>query len=178
VDLGELRARLLEDLEPRLALEHVELVDVKIHPRGRQHVVCLLIEPYAVARDGAREPLAVTVDDCARVSRLVEGLIDEQITWSYVLEVSSPGTDRPLRTPEHYRRFVGERVVIRTTTPVGPSSRKQFTGVLDGFAEGLVSVRLDDGECVRLPLDHILQARVQMDPWKRQMGRRAEARKR
>jgi len=170
VDLGELRDRLLRELENVLALEHIELVDVRVHPQGRQSVVCLLIEPFEVAADGTRRHLAASVEDCARVSRSVEGKLDEWITWSYVLEVSSPGIDRPLRTPEHFQRFVGERVAVRMADKYGP--RRQFTGKLVGFSEGVVEIELEGGETARLPLAAMLHARVQANPWKTEAKKR------
>ncbi|MFR5090675.1 MAG: ribosome maturation factor RimP [Adlercreutzia equolifaciens] len=55
-----------------------------------------------------------------------------------MLEVSSPGIDRPLRTPEHFARFAGETVTVKTTSPI--DGRSSFTGELLGFEDGCVIV--------------------------------------
>ena len=153
----ELRQRLLELLEPFLADGFVELVDVRVQHHGRRRTVCLLVD----------QPGGITIDDCVRISRQVEDLLDSQdlIPFRYVLEVSSPGVDRPLRKAEHYTRFVGERVEIRMNPGFG--SRRQFTGELAGYSDGTVHVIVGEGEDVHLPLREVHSARVHIDPWKR-----------
>ena len=156
----DLRQRLLEVLEPYLAEDLVELVDVRVQSHSRRRTVCLLVD----------QPGGVTINDCARISRHVEDYLDTQdvIPFRYVLEVSSPGFDRPLRTRQHFERFVGEQVEIQMDRSFG--ERRQYTGELTGVADGVVSLRLGDGDEVRLPLDEIRSARVRIDPWKPRGG--------
>lgn len=153
----DLRRRLLDSLEPRLAEDEVELVDVQIQVKGRRRTVCLLVD----------QPGGVNIEDCARISRRLEDILDAQelIPFRYVLEVSSPGLDRPLRKPHHYERFTGERVQVRMVPEFG--DRRQFSGTLAGFVDGFVCVVDESGQETRLPFDRILSARVQIDPWKR-----------
>lgn len=152
----DLRLRLLEVLEPFLAGELVELVDVRVQVRARRRTVCLLVDKAG----------GVTIEDCARISRRVEDLLDTEdlIPFQYVLEVSSPGLDRPLRKPNHFERFAGERVEIRMADGYG--SRRRFTGTLVGLEGDDVCVALAEGEQVRLPLASVESARVSIDPWK------------
>jgi ribosome maturation factor RimP len=152
----DLRLRLSEVLEPYLGEEAVELVDVQVHVRGRRRVVSLRVD----------QPGGVTIEDCARISRRVEDLLDTEdlIPFQYVLEVSSPGLDRPLKTPNHFERFAGERVEVRMSRDFGP--RRRFAGTLVGLSGGDVCVVLEEGENVRLPLAQVESARVQIDPWK------------
>ena len=77
---------------------------------------------------------------------------------AYMLEVSSPGIDRPLRTPEHFARFAGETVTVKTTGPI--DGRSSFTGELLGFEDGCVMVAADGAGTFRIPYDNIKKARV------------------
>jgi ribosome maturation factor RimP len=156
----DLRLRLLEVLEPRLAEDFVELVDVEILVSGRRRTVRLLVD----------QPGGINVDDCARISRHVGDLLDSEdlIPFRYVLEVSSPGLNRPLRKPEHFERFAGEQVQVRMHDDFGP--RRRFTGCLLGLEDGDVCLRSDGGEDVRLPLDKLRSARTQIDPWRKKVS--------
>ncbi|WP_369525672.1 ribosome maturation factor RimP, partial [Parvibacter caecicola] len=74
---------------------------------------------------------------------------------AYMLEVSSPGIDRPLRTPQHFARFAGEDVVVKTALVDG---RSRFSGVLAGIEGENVLVNLEDGTQVSLPINGIKSA--------------------
>ena len=71
--------------------------------------------------DSSTPSRAVTLDDCATVSRRLGDVLEanEAVSGGYLLEVSSPGVNRPLRTPEHFRRVVGDRVRVRFREPCG-----------------------------------------------------------
>lgn len=84
-------------------------------------------------------PRGVTVDDCADVSRQLSAILDveDPFPGSYTLEVSSPGLDRPLVEPEHYRRYRGEMVKVRLGAPL--NGRRNFTGrLVEVRADGIV----------------------------------------
>jgi ribosome maturation factor RimP len=89
----------------------------------------------------------VDLDLCQRVSRELTPLRER-----YALEVSSPGIERPLVTPEHYRRVVGSRVAVRTADPV--DGRRQFRGTLTDASDDEIEIDVDDGR-VRLPHEAI-----------------------
>ena len=97
------KERLFELLEPALAAMGFELADLDAH-FGRRGLLRLYID-----REGG-----VTVDDCQRVSEQVGALLDveDPLPGSYVLEVSSPGFDRRLRTLAHFERFSGEQAKV------------------------------------------------------------------
>jgi len=91
------------------------LEDVTVSPAGRRRVVRVAIDRADERADGATG--GVTLDDVAEVARVVSDLLDaaeldepELLGGAYVLEVSSPGVDRPLTTPRHWRRNLGRRV--------------------------------------------------------------------
>jgi ribosome maturation factor RimP len=126
-----------------------ELVGVEYHSQGRRSLLRVYIDA----------PAGVTVDDCERASRQISGAldVDDPIRGQYVLEVSSPGLDRPLFTAEHFRRFTGSRVKLRVSPPL--DGKRNFTGVLQGLREDRVVVVQEDGE-VAIPLHNIEQARL------------------
>jgi len=126
-----------------------ELVGVEYLPQGRRS----LLRVYIDTPDG------VTVDDCERVSHQVSGAldVDDPIRGQYVLEVSSPGLDRPLFTADHFRQFAGRRVRLRISPPL--EGRRNFSGVLQGLRDKLVVLAEEEGE-VEIPLQHIEQARL------------------
>jgi ribosome maturation factor RimP len=102
---------------------------------------------------------AMTVDDCADISRSISALLDvaDPIADAYTLEVSSPGIDRPLVRPEDYDRFAGCAARIELSEPL--DGRKRFHGRLLGRAEQYVRLIGEAGE-VRLPLAAIARARL------------------
>lgn len=104
-------------------------------------------------------PEGVHVDDCAEVSREVAALLDveDPIRGHYILEVSSPGLDRPLFTPAQFHQFIGEQVNISLFAPV--SRRRKFTGRLLSADDSQVMVELD-GKSVSLDFSNIAKARL------------------
>ncbi len=101
----------------------------------------------------------ITVDDCGRVSSQLGAALDVEdlIPVAYVLEVSSPGVDRVLFTPEQYQRYVGEKLKVRTHVPV--QSRRNFVGVLQAVGETTITVQLEEGG-VEIPFDTIDRGRL------------------
>ena len=88
-------------------------------------------------------PDGVSLELCERVTNHLRDLLER-----YGLEVSSPGPERPLAKPDHFRRFVGNKVRVRTTQPLEGS--KNFTGELVEAADDAVTVAADAG-IVRIP---------------------------
>jgi ribosome maturation factor RimP len=96
-----------------------DLVDLRRHGSRARPVVEVRID----RRDGQR----VTVDDCARVSRAIEPLVGELTE----LQVSSPGADRPLKSEKDWRRFVGQRALVKSAT-LGGRKEVEIVAVEDG----------------------------------------------
>jgi ribosome maturation factor RimP len=108
----------------------------------------------------AGETLRLYIDhpdgvDLALCERVTDHLRDLLETWS--LEVSSPGGDRPLTKPEHFRRFMGRRVRVRTREAI--EGQRSFTGTLTGADEGGVRIRANEGE-VEIPLSRIRRSNL------------------
>jgi ribosome maturation factor RimP len=104
----------------------------------------------------------VNVDDCERVTRQLQYVLEVENCDYSRLEVSSPGLDRPLRTPEHYARFVGVEIDITLRMPF--QGRKKYRGVLhSGVAEGgwrLVFGESGKEQALDFQLDEVREARL------------------
>lgn len=140
---------LLDALEPRATAEDVEIVTIEIVGSKKAPTIRVYLDkPSGVSFD-------VLASSQVWISDIVERL--DPFPGAYTLEVSSPGVDRPLRTPKHFERFAGETVAVKLASPV--RERSNWTGLLKGFEDG--SVLLDvDGEIERFPIEHIKRARV------------------
>jgi ribosome maturation factor RimP len=109
-----------------------------------------------VDRPDSRPGQGVTADDCAAISRSLERFLESSamVGPRYVLEVSSPGFERPLRWPEHWRRFVGRRARVRAE-PLPGRNQVEIVAVPD---DEHVVLRREDGSQVTLAFDAIREA--------------------
>ena len=116
--------------------------------------------PVLEVRIDRRDGEKVTVDDCARASRALESRLDSSalVSERYVLQVSSPG-ERPLRTPDEWRRFVG-----RWANVLAPEFGGRFDAVIGDVdelgGEAVVTLRPERGEAKRIPLAAVKEARL------------------
>ena len=108
----------------------------------------------------------ITVDDCARVSHQVSGILDVEdiIAGEYNLEVSSPGLDRPLFTLAQFIEFVGYEVGLRLSTAIG--GRKAFSGKIAGVVGEEILLEAE-GQTHKLPYSYIAKANLSVDLDKR-----------
>jgi len=106
-----------------------------------------------------KDPEGVTVDDCGDVSRQVSAIMDveDPISNAYMLEVSSPGMDRPLFRPEQYRVYEGQEIQLRTAVAI--MGRKRFKGIMTQVNEDGIVVEVD-GEAYDIPFGQIDKANV------------------
>lgn len=149
------------ELDELLAGIGFELVTLERGGGRRRRLLRLRID----RPEGRPGHSTVTAADCAEVSRAVRGYLEERsgAEEDWVLEVSSPGVERPLAKPRDFRRFRGETVRIRTHAPL-ESGTRQVTGVLIGLREEGVNepeVELEiGGERVRIALAAIAKANL------------------
>lgn len=103
---------------------------------------------------------AMTVDDCAEISRAVSALLDveDPIKGPYTLEVSSPGIDRPLTAPGDYERFKGHEAKVDLL--IALDGRKRFRGIIKGLAGDAVLLETEGGADVALPYADIARAKL------------------
>ncbi len=133
-------------------LEDMDYDIVRVRLGGDRRVV---LQIMAERLDGA----AMTVDDCADISRAVAAILDveDPISGAYELEVSSPGLDRPLTRLADFDRFAGFEAKVETSMP--RDGRRRFSGRLLGVEGEAVKLTVD-GEEVVLPFEDIAKAKL------------------
>jgi ribosome maturation factor RimP len=139
-------------LEPLVAALGYECLEVTFAAEGGRRILRLVL-------DG---PDGITLDQCAAVSRALGPDLDalEALPSAYVLEVSSPGINRPLTKPEHYRRFLGETVKLRLREK--QEGGATVTGVLRELQDGVLTIDTSAGAKL-VPLDRVARARLHRD---------------
>ena len=145
--LGELRAA----AERAAKQAGLELVDFSLRGSSRKRLLRVDID-----RAG---PQGVNNDDCRTVSRILDQELEERelVSGEYTLEVSSPGIDRPIESPEDIRRNTGRKIVVATREPVEGS--RLVRGVLLGGDDETMTLSRESGGDLRIPLHAIEKAR-------------------
>ena len=136
-------------IKPTLAGNGIELVDVEYKKTGRVWVLRVFIDKNQ----------GVTVHDCQELSREIEDLIEihELIDDHYVLEVSSPGLDRPLKKDTDFLRNKGKRIQIKTYSPI--NNKKENAGTVIDFVNGTLFLE-DKKNILKVSLTEIAQAKL------------------
>ncbi len=149
----DLIAKLFAKL-PAESFGQFELVDVAFVKEGRHRYLRVFID----------KPEGVSIDDCADVSRALNALLDKHdpVEENYILEVSSPGVERPLKKPEHFQRFKGKLAQIKLYFPLEGS--KLIEGEIVDYRAGDVIIALrDSAKTVKIPFDKIATAKLLFD---------------
>ena len=150
-------ARAIEEQVEAMGLEMVELEQAG---NAARPILRLYIDrPDSVPGDGQT---GVSLEDCAAVSRALEPALDarEDLSDRYVLEVSSPGVERPLTRPRDYTRFAGQEVALRGKAALAGRA-KRLQGTLVGLrGEERAVLRLEGGEELEIPLSEIDRANL------------------
>jgi ribosome maturation factor RimP len=140
---------------PLAANEGLEIVDIELkHESGRSGRV---LRVYMDKEGGP------SLDELSRVSRGLSDLLDEHddiVDGAYTLEVSSPGINRPLKRPEHFSRFVGKRIRVRTRDLI--NGRRAFLGELLEVSAEKIAVR-QDGALWEIPFSQIDKSNYEHD---------------
>ncbi|MCX7987863.1 MAG: ribosome maturation factor RimP [Thermodesulfovibrio sp.] len=161
MNIKELKDLIIKYAQEVSETEGVEVVDLEIHPGGKGLVVTVFID-----KEGG-----VTVRDCETFSRSLEAILDveDPIKGSYILEVSSPGLDRPLKSKKDFLRNLGRNIKITTKEKI--SEKTFFIGKIIDVGDDWVRIeiqeskikgikRSDKGELLFIPLDKILKAQI------------------
>jgi ribosome maturation factor RimP len=149
----------LQDLiEPSITAMGFRLVQIRMIGGENRQTLQIMAEPADFDRE-------MDVDDCADVSRAVSAILDveDPIAGAYLLEVSSPGIDRPLVSEEDYVRFAGHEARIELRRLV--AGRRRCTGTVEGAQNGIVNIRVDGRqgtETVQIPLKEIERAKLRL----------------
>jgi ribosome maturation factor RimP len=130
-----------------------DLVELRVGGTSRRPLLDVRID----RRDGAK----VSVDDCATVSRAIEPRLDGSglVGENYVLEVSSPGVERPLRTATDWQRFAGRRAKVLSPV-LGGRIEVEVLGVEDASGVQTAVMRDERGTEHRIPLADVKEARL------------------
>jgi ribosome maturation factor RimP len=132
-----------------------ELVDIELKRRPGGALVRLFVD----------KPGGIGLDDLQTVSEEVSAILDveDPVSGSYTLEVSSPGLDRPLNTEADYRRFEGRLARISSYEPI--DGRRHWTGRLAGLEGGvlLLSLEKEGGTVARIPFEKIAHGRLEVE---------------
>jgi ribosome maturation factor RimP len=138
----------------------LEIWDIQSRRETNGHVVRVFIDrpgPSASPDD------SVSIEDCEEVNREIGTILDveDPLPFAYTLEVSSPGLDRPLRTPGDYQRFAGRLAKVVVSEPV--DNQKAFEGRLHGIENDEVLLEAPNGRKHRLPLRLITRGRLEVE---------------
>ena len=148
---GSTAAAVRAVIEPAVQDLGYSLIFVDVTGSGGRRILRLFIDRSE----------GIGLEDCASVSRQVSPMLEVEDAFDgpFVLEVSSPGLNRPLVRPEHFERHAGSRVRLRTGRPV--DGRHSFIGTLVGLDGGDVVVDENDGQRYRVPYEALSRANVE-----------------
>ena len=132
---GNTVRKVWEIAEPLAKNLGLELWDIRFEKEGANWYLRVFID-----KDGG-----VSIDDCVDMSHALDKPLDDEdpIEQSYCLEVSSPGVERELRRDAHFEKCIGQKIKIKLIRPL--DGQREFAGTLEGYDNGEISVRFDDG---------------------------------
>jgi len=138
----------------------LEVWDIQSRREASGHVVRVVIDRPGPA---ATPEESVSVEDCELVNRELSTILDveDPLPFTYVLEVSSPGLDRPLRDPGDYARFAGRLAKVVVSEAV--DNQRAFEGRLRGVRDDAVLLEAPNGRLHRLPLRLITRGRLEVE---------------
>ncbi len=143
------RDKLIKLLEPAIENMGYELADLELKTGGEDGLVRIFIDKAE----------GIGIEDCEAVSRQVGAILDveDPVQGNFALEVSSPGLDRTLTKPAHFKRFMGQDVRVKLRFPL--SGRRNYRGALTSADDEKIEVEVD-GESHSLPIATIESARL------------------
>jgi ribosome maturation factor RimP len=136
-------------LAPAVAAVGYELLGLQFVSQGRHSTLRVYID----------HPEGITVDDCAKASHQISGVMDveDPIKGEYSLEVSSPGMERPLFVVDHYRKVIGQEAQV--TLRFALDGRKKFKGIINAVDDEKITLQCEDNE-ITLPLSDVAKAHL------------------
>ena len=147
--------RVMDIAEPLVEAQNLKLIEVDYLKEGDDWILRVFIEnPNGDLK----------LEQCENVSRMLSQELDriDPIDDSYILEVSSPGLERPLKTDQDFEKNIGEIIFIKTYAPF--QGQKEFTGKLLNFSDESVKIQLENNEGVmEIPFSKIANSRLTID---------------
>ncbi len=151
--IKELSTKVWNLIEPVVSSLGLELVDIELNEMNRKALLRVFIDK----KEG------VSIDDCTNVSREISALFDveDPIPRAYVLEVSSPGIDRPFKGLKDYKKQIGKTVRVVTHEPI--DKQTFFVGKLEEAGEDSIVLLLPKDRKIVLPYTNISKARLEVE---------------
>jgi len=148
--MAKIEEIVMQYLKPIVEKNNYELVDVEFKKEGANWYLRVYMD-----KDGG-----FTINDCEEVSRFLEQKLDadDPIEKAYILEVSSPGLDRPLKKDEDFVKFAESVVDVKLYKAV--NKRKEFQGILKGLENNIVTIELEDGSEMNFNREEIASIRL------------------
>ncbi|MGA8942744.1 MAG: ribosome maturation factor RimP [Thermoactinomyces sp.] len=136
--------------QPIIENEGLELVDIEYKKEGQNWFLRIFID---------RDEGGVDLDDCTRISEKLSEVLDklDPIPGAYILEVSSPGAERPLKKEKDFRKAIGKNVHITTYEPI--DGQKVFDGILRQF-DGTTLTVGEEEKSFDIPIEKVAKARL------------------
>ena len=140
-------------VSPLLAARGVELVDL-LRVRGRRR---------STLRFLVTRPEGITLDECARLNQEIGQLFDQEdvIQERYVLEVSSPGLDRPMKSTRDFQRKLGKLIRVVLHQPL--NKQNVWKGRIEGIDEDNLIIRTEDEQTLHIPRENIARANLEVE---------------
>ena len=153
MDIEQLKDKIRVLIEPVINSIDIELDGIEFDRMKGKALMRVFIEKEE----------GITIADCERVSREIEAVLDveDPIPYSYVLEVSSPGLDRPIRRSEDFKRFTGKTIRAVTNEPVGKETF--FIGKLVEADDNQIVLLLPKDRKITIPYNNISKARLEVE---------------
>ena len=150
--MEELREQIRQIAQPALDRYNAELVDVILTKAAHRPTLRILVD-----KEGG-----ITLDECSDINRELSDILDKTgiMKTSYVLEVSSPGLDRPLRTRRDFEKVAGEELNVHIKKPV--EGKNFFQAMLDSVDEEFIILKKKDGRMLKIPYENIHKASLQI----------------
>ncbi len=144
-----------------MAIDLEALIEKNVSKLGYELVDLEIINRGELLRIFIDKPNSITIEDCVGVTNQLKLIltVEEDISFDR-LEVSSPGTNRVLKKLKDFERFKGEKIKVKTRTPI--EERRNFAGILQGIEKDLILIEFNNA-LVKIGLDNIEKARLDPD---------------
>lgn len=153
MNLEKLKVEIRTIIEPVINAMGIELDYIELNRMRRKALLRVFIEKEE----------GISINDCERVSREIEAVLDveDPIPYSYILEVSSPGLDRPLKNVKDFKKYTGRTVRIVTHDPV--DGQTFFIGNLVEAGDAEIVVLLPNKRKISVAYENISRARLEVE---------------
>lgn len=141
-------------ISPIVNAEGFELTDLQFLKGGKNSLLRIFID---------KGDVGVTLDDCQNISTQVGAVLDVEdiIDRRYILEVSSPGLDRPLKKKEDYIRYKGR--MVKLTTINSYNNKKTFIGKIIDFKNNILILEMKNNGMINIPYNQIAKSRLEVE---------------